>query len=42
MIRGGIIPSLLGRDILLMRERLSKHGLLSSARLGSRFRGNDG
>ena len=27
---------------LLMRERLAKHGLLSSDRLGSRFRGNDG
>ena len=28
--------------ILLMRERLSKHGLISPARMGSRFRGNDG
>ena len=30
------------RAQLLMRERLAKHGLLSSDRLGSRFRGDDG
>ena len=35
----GILPEL---HPLLMRERLAKHGLLSSDRLGSRFRGNDG
>ena len=42
-MRSSGASGLTGRTLpLLMRERLSKHEILSFARLGSRFRGNDG